>query len=99
MQKIAFFEARESLNSLGSDYDLWISDSDGSNRELIFPGPNRLGAGIRPDPEDGIAWSPTGRQLAFIYQQNLWIYDFETGLAHQITSDGQASRPRWSRER
>ncbi len=96
---IAYFQAREPLNSLGSSYDLWIADSDGSNARKIFPGPDDPGQGFRsPDPEDGIAWSPTGKQLAFIYQQNLWIYDLEIDVAYAITSDGQAARPRWSRE-
>lgn len=94
---IAYFQAREPLNSLGSTYDLWIADADGSNARKVFPGPGDPGQGFRsPDPEDGIAWSPTGAQLAFIYQQNLWIYDLDTGLTSAITSDGQAARPRWS---
>ncbi len=94
---VAYFQAREPLNSLGSTYDLWIADVDGSNARKVFPGPDDPGQGFRsPDPEDGIAWSPTGTQLAFIYQQNLWIYDLDTGLASAVTSDGQAARPRWS---
>jgi len=98
-QYIAYFQAREPLNSLGSSYELWIADSDGSNARMVFPGPDDPGQGFRsPDPEDGIAWSPTGKQLAFIYQQNLWIYDLDIGVAYAITSDGQAARPRWSRE-
>lgn len=94
---VAYFQAREPLNSLGSTYDLWIADADASNARKVFPGPDDPGQGFRsPDPEDGIAWSPTGRQLAFIYQRNLWIYDLDTGLASAITGDGQAARPRWS---
>lgn len=94
---IAFFQAREPLNSLGSTYDLWVADSDGSNARRVFPAPGDPGQGFRsPDPEDGIAWSPSGRHLAFIYQRNLWVYDLESGVAYPITSDGQASRPRWS---
>ncbi|MBN1203072.1 MAG: G5 domain-containing protein [Anaerolineae bacterium] len=94
---IAYFQAREPLNSPGSQYDLVVADSDGSNTRVLFPGPDKQG--LRPDPEDGITWSPLARQIALIYQKNLWIVDVETGLAHQITSDEQASRPRWSRER
>ncbi|MBN1679044.1 MAG: G5 domain-containing protein [Anaerolineae bacterium] len=91
---IAYFQARDPLNSPGSQYDLVVADSDGSNARVLFPGPDR--PGLRPDPEDGIAWSPQARQIAVIYQDNVWIVDVETGLANQITSDGQASRPRWA---
>jgi hypothetical protein len=93
----AYFQAREPLNSLGAQYNLVVADRDGSNARVLFPEAGKQG--LRPDPEDGIAWSPMGRQIALIYQGNLWIVDVETGLAHQITSDGQASRPRWSRTR
>lgn len=92
---LAYFQARDPLNSPNAQYDLWVADRDGSNARMLFPGPNR--AGIRPDPEDGIAWSPSGGQIAVIYQNNLWIVDVATGHGTQITSDGQSSRPRWSR--
>lgn len=95
---IAYFRAREPFNSRGSGYDLWVADSDGSNARLVFPGPDRPGFRA-PDPEDGIAWSPSARQIATIYQGNLYIIDVEAGIGYQITSDGQASRPRWSRVR
>lgn len=94
---LAYFQAREALNSLGTQYDLVIADRDGSNAQVVFPGPDL--PGTRPDPENGIVWSPTGRQIAIVHQNNIWIVDVETGLAHAITSDGQASRPRWSRTR
>lgn len=95
---IAYLLAREPLNSPGTQYDLWIADRDGSNARLVFPGPDR--PGLRsPDPEDGIAWSPTARQIALIYQGNLWIVEVKTGQAYPVTSDGKASRPRWSHTR
>lgn len=94
---VAYFQAREPLNSPGSQYDLWVADSDGSNPRLLFPGSGQ--PGLRPDPEDGIAWSPTGRYIAVIYQKNLWIIEVQTGASYQITSGGQASRPRWSHTR
>ena len=31
------------------------------------------------DPEDGIAWSPSARQIALIHQGNLWVIDVKTG--------------------
>lgn len=96
--QIAYFQAREPLNSPGTQYDLVVADRDGSNAKLVFPGEGRPGLRA-PDPEDGIAWSPTGRQIALIYQSNLWVVDLKSGQAYQITSDRQASRPRWSRTR
>ena len=96
--RVAYFQAREPLNSPGTQYDLVVADRDGSNAQIVFPGPDRPGFRA-PDPEDGIAWSPNGRQIAVIYQKNLWIIDLKTDQAYQITRDGMASRPRWSRER
>ena len=95
---IAFFQAREPLNSPSTEYDLVVVDRDGSNPRVIFPGPDRPGLRL-PDPEDSIAWSPQARQIALIHQGNLWIVDIDTELAYPITSDGQASHPRWSRQR
>lgn len=97
--QVAYFQAREPLNSPGAaGYNLVVADRDGSNARVVFPPPDR--PGIRaPDPEDGIVWSPTGRQIALIYQNNLWIIEPRTGQAYQITSSGQASRPRWSATR
>lgn len=40
---VAYFQAREPLNSLGSTYDLWIADADGSNARKVFPGPDDPG--------------------------------------------------------
>lgn len=96
--KIAYFQARQPLNSPGTEYDVVIVDRDGSNATVVFPGPDRPGLRA-PDPEDGIAWSPSGRQIAVIYQGNLWIVDLNTQQSYPITSDGRASRPRWSRTR
>lgn len=96
--RIAYFQARQPLNSPGTEYDVVIADRDGSNATVVFPGPERPGLRT-PDPEDGIAWSPSGRQIAVIYQGNLWIVDLNTRQSYPITSDGRASRPRWSRTR
>jgi hypothetical protein len=94
---IAFLQAREPLNSYGTEYDLMIADRDGSNPERIFP-PTGL-PGIRPVTLENAApfvWSPSGRQIAVLYQNNLWVVEIETGLAQQITDDGHTSAPRWT---
>jgi hypothetical protein len=43
-----------------------------------------------------LAWSPDARQIALIYQGNLWVVDAESQVAHQLTLDGGASHPVWT---
>jgi hypothetical protein len=43
------------------------------------------------------AWSPDGRQIALIYQGNLWVVNVETTVAYQLTFDGQSQYPVWAR--
>ncbi len=94
--EIAFLQARDPLNSLGGEYDLVVADRDGSNPRKIFPQADR--PGIRPFNEANteFVWSPSGTHLAVIYQGNLWLIEVASGLAQQITIDGQASHPRWT---
>jgi len=89
-------QARDPLNSLSSEYDLVIADRDGSNSRVIFPAQGR--SGLDPFGDQGVefVWSPSGRHIAIIYQGNLWVVETATGLAQQLTADGQASRPRWT---
>lgn len=72
-------------------YDLVVADRDGSNARVIFPPAGQSGLTQRE-----FVWSPTGRQIAFIYQGNLWIIDVESGVANQLTLDGGASKPVWT---
>jgi hypothetical protein len=87
---IAYLQARHPLNSRNDEYDLYVADRDGSNARPIFPEPGQPGIS---SPE--LAWSPDGRQLALIYQGNLWVIDVSSGHAQQLTIDGGASSPRW----
>jgi len=95
--QMAYLQARDPLNSLGGEYDLYVADRDGSNPKKIFPPEGRQG--IRPfneaQPTEFI-WSPSGRHIAIIYQGNLWIVELETLSTQQITTDGQASNPIWT---
>jgi len=94
---VAYLQARDPLNSLGGEYDLVVADRDGSNPTAIFPPEGR--PGIRPFNETQpteFEWSPTGTHIAIIYQGNLWIVEVATRHAQQITTDGQASHPRWT---
>lgn len=94
---IAYLQSRDPFNSLGGEYDLVVADRDTSNPRRIFPPEGR--PGMRPFDEaqrNLITWSPSGTHLAVIYQGNLWIVEVTSGLAQQITTDGQSSHPRWT---
>jgi Tol biopolymer transport system component len=93
---IAYMVARQPLNSVGSEYDLYVADQDGSNARRLFPDANRAGI---TSPKNAISpqyvWSPDGTQIVVVYQGNLWLVDVETGAALQLTLDGNASYPVW----
>ena len=92
--RLAYFQARTPLNSVGTAYDMVVMDRDGSNKTKIFPPEGQ--AELRPVDFDGeFIWSPDGRQIAIIYQGNIWLVDVESGLTQQLTSDGQVSAIRW----
>ncbi len=95
---LAFLLARDPYNSINGEYDLVVADRDGSNARLIFPGEGRLGLKAQQSiyQNQEFAWSPDGRQIAFIYQGNLWVIDVASEIAHQLTLDGGASTPVWS---
>lgn len=88
---MAYLQARSPLNSRTSEYDLIVADRDGSNARIIFP--ESGGAGLEPQ---NLAWSPDGRQIAFVYQDNLWVVDADSGRAQQLTVDTGASSPQWA---
>ncbi len=93
---IAYLRARDLANSISesAEYDLVVSDRDGSNARVLYP----------PSGQPGItanapffSWSPSGTQIAFIYGGNLWVVDVESSVAHQLTLDRGASNPVWTR--
>ncbi|MBC6935723.1 MAG: hypothetical protein DWB42_07755 [Chloroflexi bacterium] len=94
----AYLRARDPFNSINGEYDLIVADRDGSNARKIFPTGNEPGikAGESVYQNQEFTWSPDGRQIAFIYQGNLWIIDVESQVAHQLTLDGGASNPVWT---
>lgn len=93
--RIAYLQARSPLNSVGTEYDLMVMDRDGSNRRRIFPPEGEFGLRPRGSFDGEFVWSPSGRQIAIVYQGNIWVVDVESGLAQQVTNDGQASAVRW----
>lgn len=92
--RIAYLHCRDFPNCVSdsAQYDLMIADRDGSNARRLFPDANQPGITQRD-----FVWSPDGDQIALIYQGNLWIVEVGSGVAHQLTLDGGASRPVWGR--
>jgi hypothetical protein len=92
--RIAYLQARDVTNSINSqaEYDLIVADRDGSNARRIFPPNGQPGL----NAPQNLAWSPDARQIAMVYQGNLWIVDVESQVAHQLTLDSGASNPVWT---
>jgi hypothetical protein len=88
---IAYLKAIDPLDSVIGRYRLAIVDRDGSNERVVFPAEGE--PGLEPQV---FAWSPDGRQIALIYQGNLYLLDAVTGLTQQISGDGLSSSPRWT---
>ncbi len=91
---LAYLQALQPLDSVYGRYRLVIMDRDGSNARSVFPAEGQ--PGLLPQP---YAWSPDGRQIALVNpgpEGNLALVDVVTGLAQQVTADGQSSNPRWS---
>ncbi len=93
---IAFLKATDPLNSQTSSYTLWLMDGDGSNGRRLYPPPGELSR--FPHEQTFMAWGPDGRDIAFIFDDALYLYNLETGAANRITQeDTAASHPTWVR--
>lgn len=92
--RIAFLQAVEPDNSPFSRYRLMVMDRDGSNIRTLFPSPDQPGLS---EKETQAAWSPDALRLAVVYGGNVWLVDPDTGLAQQLTGDGQSGRVEWGR--
>jgi hypothetical protein len=88
---LAYLKAVDPLNSIASRYRLVIADRDGSNARIIFPSEDA--PGLSPQT---VAWSPDARQIALIYQGDLYVVDIASGATQQLSSDGLSSSPRWT---
>jgi len=90
---IVFGRAQAPYASADSRYDLFKMDRDGSNRTRLFPAEGKLGLQGRPD----FAFSPEGSHIVTVYQHDLYFVNISTGASQQLTTEGNASSPRWSR--
>lgn len=92
---IAFLRTADPVDSLRSNYTLWLMDQDGSNARQIYP---PLGENSAfPRDRQFMAWGPSGQDIAFIFDDDLFIMNLETSLATQVTADDTpASHPTWA---
>ncbi|GJM42086.1 MAG: hypothetical protein DHS20C20_23680 [Ardenticatenaceae bacterium] len=92
---IAFLRTADPVDSLRSNYTLWLMDQDGSNSRQIYP---PLGENSAfPRDRQFMAWGPSGQDIAFIFDDDLFIMNLETNVATQITADDtSASQPTWA---
>ena len=92
---IAFLRTADPVDSLRSNYTLWLMDQDGSNARQIYPPLGENSAFSRE--EQFMAWGPSGQDIAFIFDDDLFIINLETSIATQITADDTpASHPTWA---
>jgi hypothetical protein len=92
---VAYLQATTPLESERSTYTLWLMDQDGSNKRQIFP---TVGENSRfPREAQFMAWGPSGQDLAFIFSDNLYIYNVNSGSATRINQDDAVSSdPTWA---
>jgi hypothetical protein len=88
--RIAYLQAMQPLDQT-SRYRLMVMDRDGSNHQVVFPPEGQLGLASQT-----VVWSPTSRQIAMIYQGNLYLVDVSSGHTDQLSGDGLSSSPRWA---
>jgi resuscitation-promoting factor RpfB len=93
--QIAFLQANNPLDGLRSAYSLWLMDADGSNTRRIYPEVGENSA--FPREAQFMQWGPSGRDIAFIFDDALYLLDVDSGSAYRVTQDDAvASRPTWA---
>jgi Tol biopolymer transport system component len=93
--QVAFLRANNPLDSLRSSYTLWLMDRDGSNARQIYPpvGENS----DFPQQQQFMVWGANGRDMAFIYDDALYMLNLDTAEARRITQDDTVvSNPTWA---
>jgi resuscitation-promoting factor RpfB len=92
---IAYLRALNPIDSQRSSYTLWLVDRDGSNAQQLYPpvGENSLFA----REQRFLTWGPTGRDMAFIYNNALYLFNLDRHEARRVTQDDAVVRnPTWA---
>ncbi|HEX6384756.1 MAG TPA: G5 domain-containing protein [Anaerolineae bacterium] len=93
--QIAFLKATDPLDTLRSTYTLWLMDQDGSNARQIYP---PIGENSNfPHDQHFMAWGPGGSDIAFVFNDALYLLNLETNEAQRVTQDDAIiSLPTWA---
>ena len=92
---IAFLRTTNPLDSQRSSYTLWLMDQDGSNARQIYPAANENS--YFPRQQRFMAWGPTGDNIAFVYNNALYIYNLAEATARRLTDDDAINtHPTWA---
>jgi hypothetical protein len=92
---IAFLRTTNPLDSQRSSYTLWLMDQDGSNARQIYPAANENS--YFPRQYRFMDWGPTGTEIAFVFNNALYLYNLEEGVASRLTdNDAINSHPTWA---
>jgi hypothetical protein len=94
-ESIAFLQATDPIDSLRSNYTLWLMDVDGSNGRQLYP-PVGENSNLSRD-QSFMAWGPEGQQIAFIFEDDLFIFNLEDEGPTRVTQDDtRDSHPTWA---
>ncbi|MCB8983123.1 MAG: G5 domain-containing protein [Ardenticatenaceae bacterium] len=92
---LAFLRTTDPLDSQRSSYTLWLMDRDGSNARQIYPPANENS--YFPRQQAFMAWGPTGEAIAFIFNNDLYLYTLTDGAARRLTEgDAVNTHPTWA---
>jgi dipeptidyl aminopeptidase/acylaminoacyl peptidase len=80
--RFVFTVTTSSLPQAKRSTSIWISDANGAHSRQL----------TRVDADKSAHFSPDGKSIAFIRDNNLWILPLEAGEARQVTSTSTGVR-------
>jgi Tol biopolymer transport system component len=88
--QIVFLQAILPLESSTSSYTLEVMNRDGSSLRRLFPAQGE--EGLAPQNASG---SPDGKEVALVYQGNLWLVDLTSRQSQPLTADQLVTAADW----